>query len=285
MPNLSKVNNVTGDTSTISKINGVAVTGFDTVDGQTFVTGPAGLEAIDPDESLFSYSNTISQQDSVDSRDITLSIWLKDDGSSSGEDTIFNMHTSGSGGLAMNYQNGAGIRIMSWTSSTWEFDYTIDADIDNGSWHHFVYSRDGSASTHYLFVDGTDQTSNIVITGGDRSSFAGNVWQGTTYYNVHLLTETSGGGNKVGAWVTQLFIDYNYYNLSTGSVLDKFYDDGAVNMGTDGTSSGLTQPRMFHTGDTGDFFTLGGNTSAWNYGISTTGSGADISADNGPAFG
>ena len=132
MPNLSKVNNVTGDTSTISKINGVAVTGFNTVDGQTFVTGPAGLEAIDPDESLFSYSNTISQQDSVDSRDITISIWLKDDGSSSGEDTIFNMGTSGSGGLAMNYQNGAGIRIMSLTSSTWEFDYTIDANIDLG---------------------------------------------------------------------------------------------------------------------------------------------------------
>ena len=101
---------------------------------------------------------------------------------------------------------------------------------------------------------------------------------------MHLLAENSGGGNKVGAFITQFFIDYNYYNLSTGSVLDKFYDDGAVDMGADGTSSGLTQPRMFHTGDTGDFFTKGGNTGAWNYGISTTGSGADISADNGPQF-
>lgn len=283
MADAEKVMGVSADA--IEKIMGVVPSSIEKIMGVGVPSGPAGLEALDPNESLFSYSATISQQDSVDSRDITISFWLKDDGGSSGEDTILNMHTSGSGGLAINYQGSNGIRIMSWTSSTWEFDYFTDAMIGDGDWHHYVFSRDGSAETQYVYVDGTNETSNITITGGDRSSFAGNVWQGTTYNNVHLLAETSGGGNKVGAFVTQLFIDYNYYNLTTGSVLAKFYDGGAVDMGTDGTTSGLTQPRMFHTGDTGDFFTLGGNTSAWNYGISTTGSGADISADNGPSFG
>ena len=293
MPNLSKINNVTGDTSTISKINGVAVTGFDTVDGQTFVTGPAGLEAIDPDESLYSFSSTIGTPDSVDSLDITLSFWIKDTDNTSGTDTMCRFKTS-AGLLALEYAGGQ-MRVMPTESegygATWSFDYLIGTNsgtygngtYDDGDWHHFVYSRDASASTHYLYIDGSDATSSIVVNGG-RSNFSGNVWQGTSWDSVALLCETA-GGNLMGLLVTQLFIDYNYYNLSTGSILDKFYDGGAVNMGADGTSSGLTQPRVFHTGDTGDFFTKGGNTGAFDYGISTSGSGADISADNGPAFG
>ena len=70
MPDLSKVNNVTGDTSTISKINGVAVTGFNTVDGQTFVTvdlvaATGGSIATDGDYKVhtFTSSGTFSVSD------------------------------------------------------------------------------------------------------------------------------------------------------------------------------------------------------------------------------
>jgi hypothetical protein len=51
-------------------------------------------------------------------------------------------------------------------------------------------------------------------------------------------------------------------------------------MGTDGTASGLSQPLIFHTGNTTDFPTKGGDTSRFNYTLTTyrTGTGeADIS--------
>ena len=256
------------------------------------VAGAVGLEAIDPQESFNSDTTTIGTSDSSGTVDVTISLWFKDDNNTTGEDTLFMLkHTSGGNSLLQfNYQGGR-IRLIGLDGSVgWGFDYFLgtysttygSGTYDDGEWHHVVFSRDGSASTEYLYVDGVDQTSNITVNAG-RQSFSAVAWQGDEWSQVSLLSE--GGGNTCGVFVTQLFVDRNYYDLSTGSVLDKFYDGGAVDMGTDGTNTGLTQPRMFHTGDSGDFMTKGGNTSAFDYTISTSGTAADISAENGPQFG
>jgi hypothetical protein len=58
-----------------------------------------------------------------------------------------------------------------------------------------------------------------------------------------------------------------------------------VDMGSDGTGTGLSQPLIFHTGDTTTFFNLGGDTSRFNYSNTTTGTAdGDISAGDGPQF-
>jgi len=83
--------------------------------------------------------------------------------------------------------------------------------------------------------------------------------------------------------MTQIFVDNVYYNLGDTATRQKFYNSGAVDMGSDGTGSGLAQPLIFHTGDTSSILTAAGD-GTFAYGLSSNGSGNDISADDGPQF-
>jgi len=281
------------------------VTGFQfgmAAAGHKFTASEPGLAAIDPNESLFGGSTSISNTSSQ-SEDVTLAIWFKDgDGSTAGSsvaDTFFRaFHTTGGTSLlGMEYQGGR-MRLLGLDGSrAWAFDYLIgtynatygQGTYDDGNWHHLVYSRDGSNSTEHLFVDG----SGISIPNG--SGFAVNAgrrnfvddpfpWQGPEFSEISVLSEsTSSANNPVGCEVCQLFVDNVYYNLSDSATLQKFYNNGAVDMGSDGTGSGLSAPVMFHHGDTSTFFTNAGDGS-FSYTLSTSGSGSDVSTSNGPQF-
>jgi len=83
----------------------------------------------------------------------------------------------------------------------------------------------------------------------------------------------------------QLFVDNVYYDLSDSATRAKFYDGGSINMGTDGTASGLAKPLIFHQGNTSTFATAGGDTTTFPYSVTQYGTGADISSANGPQGG
>ncbi len=256
------------------------------------VAGAAGLTATDPNESFYGYDSSVSNSSS-DSRDITIALWFKDgDGSTAGAnlaDTAFRFYhgTGGTNLLNFEYQGGR-LRLIALDASVaWGFDYLIgtynatygNGTYDDGNWHHLVYSRDGSASTEHVYVDGSSTSFSV---NAGRQSFTPNVWQGTEWSEISILAEGN-GSNKVGMGMTQIFVDNVYYNLGDTSTRQKFYNGGAVDMGSDGTGSGLAQPLIFHTGDTSSILTAAGD-GTFAYGLSSNGSGNDISADDGPQF-
>lgn len=265
--------------------------------GQVAVASEPGLAAIDPNESLFGGTTSISNTSS-ESEDVTMAIWFKDgDGTTAGSsvaDTFFRFfHTTGGTSLlGMEYQGGR-MRLLGLDGSrAWAFDYLIGTynptyntagTYDDGNWHHLVYSRDGSASTEHLFVDGS--STGFSVNAG-RQNFSNNpiVWQGPEFAQVSVLSEShNSANNPVGCEVCQLFVDNVYYNLSDSATLQKFYNGGAVDMGSDGTGSGLAAPVVFHHGDTSTFLTNAGDGS-FAYTLTTSGSGSDVSTSNGPQF-
>ena len=130
----------------------------------------------------------------------------------------------------------------------WSIDLTIDiSDIqgDNNG-HHFVYSRDGSASAHYWYVDGSSRT---ITVGSGRNNY-GSVISFGTYQDVFILSETNGGSNLCDTPITQFFMADEYYHITEAGTLDKFYDSGAVHMGSDGTVTGLKQTTLFQSVET-----------------------------------
>jgi len=255
-----------------------------------------GLAAVDGNESFRGGSNSISNSSS-NSEDVTLSVWFKDgDGTTAGSsvaDTFFRCFhsTGGTSLLGIEYQGGR-MRLLGLDGDrAWAFDYLIgtynatygNGTYDDGNWHHLVYSRDGSASTEYLYVDGSSTSFSV---NAGRRNFTNNPfpWQGPDFAEVSVLSESyNSASNPVGCEVTQLFVDNVYYNLSDSATLQKFYNGGAVDMGSDGTGSGLAAPVMFHHGDTSTFMTNAGD-GTFSYTLTTAGSGSDVSTSNGPQF-
>ena len=77
-------------------------------------------------------------------------------------------------------------------------------------------------------------------------------------------------------------MDNTFVDISQPSNREKFYDNGPVDMGSDGTSTGLDQPLIFHTGDTSTFATRGGDVTSFPYTVSTNGTGIDGASSDGP---
>ena len=82
--------------------------------------------------------------------------------------------------------------------------------------------------------------------------------------------------------VTQFFVDNTFIDITQTSNREKFYNSGLVDMGTDGTSSGLDKPLIFHTGNTNDFETKGGDTTSFPYSVSQNGTGINGAPSDGP---
>jgi len=238
---------------------------------------------VDPNSSYYLSYDSASAIGSGTSEDITLAFWLKMEAETltgtlariegPGTDILFLNHDSTNDSLRFGILDGG-----------WQIDLQIDVSgiAGDNNWHHFVYSRDGSASTHYWYLDGVSQT--ITVNSG-RNSYGSHLSFGT-YQDVFILSETVGGSNLVDTPITQFYLSSGFNDISNGATLAKFYNtssggDGAVDMGSDGTSSGLSQPELFFTGVKSTFSTNGGTISI---SMTENGSGSDIGTSSGPQF-
>jgi hypothetical protein len=136
------------------------------------------------------------------------------------------------------------------------------ADYDNlvsgafptaNTWYHLVISGQVS-STFVVYINGIQKTS--LQYGGGISS---NNFQLQILTGVRIGSNTSPQPAK-GDQITQVWFDNS--NVGITANLTKFYNNGFVDMGTQGTSSGLSRPLMYHYGNTSTFPTNNGRTSA-----------------------
>lgn len=245
--------------------------------------GASGIPAVDPNLSYFltdtSYAAQASATDAV-----TFAFWMRmDSTATSGEQTIFRLENGGASVIFLNFSNSNERMRYGVYNNGWFVDRVFDLPTNmhgDGNFHHFMYSRSGSSDVAY--IDGSSvSTANNPGNPNKNNGDAGNHhWN--NFSTGIILAESTSGGNKVDNPMTQFYLDDTYQNLATSSVRQKFYNGGAVDMGSDGTSTGLSQPIHFWIGGATDFDDDGGSyTSTWT----TNGTAdTDISEGDGPQF-
>ena len=243
----------------------------------------AVLTGLDTDNSYYLHTSSYSNSESNTSN-LTVSFWIKtDDSSTSGErylfqfgssnDQTFFLYNQGTGGGQVG-TNGF-IRVGNLDGG-WKYDRLFDCGSINGdgNWHHIVYSRSGTSDQAYV-----DGVSKSPFTNSFNSyNNTGNHEFGS-YSTASILAGSTGGASKIIMPVCQVFIDNTYIDLSQSSNRQKFYNTGGVDMGTDGTSSSLSQPLHFFHGKTTEFNSDGGRA---GQSFTQAGTGSNT---NGPALG
>ena len=216
---------------------------------------------------------------STSSVDITVAFWFRHVSGMASDAAPILMYAADNAinnFTGIEYQGGR-IRVVTQDSGVGLNDFRVgtysasygSGTYDDGDWHHFLFSRDGSASQKYAYVDG-NSVSITVHAGRDTPS--ADMWLGGSMQNISIMSEHgfSTGGNRISdLHVTQLFVDNTFVDISQPSNREKFYDNGPVDLGSDGTKSGLSQPLIFHTGDTSTFATRGGDVTSFPYTVST----------------
>jgi len=119
---------------------------------------------------------------------------------------------------------------------------------------------------HVLLSNTKNQAFKCYINGVEKtglSSTSNNNWRFDNLIGIRVGCISSTAFIAKGDQIAQLWLDNADADIATN--LSKFYNNGFVNMGSDGTASGLSRPLIYHTGNTTSspaFHTSGGRTSA-----------------------
>ena len=243
--------------------------------------GGGNLDAISLSSSDYMYMASSTNTGESDNTTATWSCWVKLS-TTSPRSVPFGMYNTGSVGSArlfstFFYNNTVDATArMYHQTTTGTIDRTSSETnlYSTGDWVHIVAAYDTSVSgaTPQVYVNGTAATMPAIGANGQSPFPWGNIDLWINGYN--------DGSNTNNIEVAQLWVDNTYYDLSTD--LFKFYDTAnnqAVDMGTDGTASGLAQPLIYHNGNATSFGTNGGSLS---YSLSVNGT---VTTSTGPAYG
>jgi len=237
------------------------------------------------------YLNGTVSSNSTSSVDMTVAFWFRHVSGMASDAAPIILYAADSGVsnfTGIEYQGGR-LRVVTQSSGVLN-DFLIgtysasygSGTYDDGDWHHFLFSRDGSASAKHAYVDGNSVTINV---NAGRDNGSANMWLGSSMQNISIMSEHGfdTGGNRISdLHVTQIFVDNTFIDISQPSNREKFYNNGPVDMGSDGTSTGLDQPLIFHTGDTSTFATRGGDVTSFPYTVTANGTGIDGASSDGP---
>jgi len=189
--------------------------------------------------------------------DSTLSFWFN--GSTSDMDSYFNVcqfRLNDHVALNLNIYKGASSNIQgfvkgnSLASKLETFSITVsnfDTTYLNSQWHNLVVSFQTSATTYksQVYLDGVQLRNSS--TTGKTATTASNC---SRYMYIGAGSNNVPGGNYEndpdGAHILKIanfWYDNTFVDLTTD--ISKFYSSGAVELGTQGTTSGLTRPDLY----------------------------------------
>jgi hypothetical protein len=128
---------------------------------------------------------------------------------------------------------------------------TAGADIGDGDWHHVNYSFDGTGTNnYYVYIDGIDRTDGATCFAGAFDTFYLN------NSNDLFLGRDTGGTGYTDGDIADFWMDFGtYIDLSVPANRAKFYNNGPVYLGADGSKPTGVAPEVFLSGDTADWHT------------------------------
>ena len=179
-----------------------------------------------------------------DSKQLTLSMWLRFDGGDGATQELFNLVTTAGGStrrfgcsrntanrLAYIAANAAGTTILNSTHTD-----TITAD---GNWHHFAISLDlADTGKRHAYLDGVSMTGGYAVYTDDTIDYAG-----TNDCQVGVR----GTVNRFNGCMAEVFFDETYIDLSVAANLQKFRSVAGkpVSLGADGSTPLGAQPLVY----------------------------------------
>lgn len=164
----------------------------------------------------------------------------------------FTVFITGTGITIFWIQNTYGTASYTVSPTSWSTNYL------NSQWHHVMISLSlSSSSTKQCYIDGVSQT----VSGTDNPTQTPAFGRyASMFYDTNNNT-TYTTVDQYGGKLHYLYLDNAALDLSVSSNRTKFYNSGYVDLGTSGTSSGLTQPDIFIYVNSSNVITNGGTMS------------------------
>ena len=223
-------------------------------------------------EANGSHTNNMSST----SRAGTFSFWFKDInyGTRTGTLRIFTGHDANDyyiAGPQLWTDSSGNLTIYGYRgiNNGWVMQLGVTGWVTDSDWHHcaIAYDRTTAQSNAQVYLDGASQTVSVT-----RYSDLEDGWHQKDHTRFGSYGSTNSGDE--GMAIAQFWYDDTFTDI--GANIDKFYDStnsGAVDMGTDGTASGLSAPAIYHYGNTSTFYTNNGRTSGNNIAYTLTANG------------
>jgi hypothetical protein len=228
----------------------------------------------------------------INNRRMTLSVWIKGTTSDLPTDNkymLFRQLTSTDSGFFVQVQNNGTECFFQRASGGGNkgllcFPTNFETDFWDDEWHHLLWYVDTNSTqtaSNAFYVDGVAQTltsdSNGITAAitqhryGKHNSNDNTTADNTDYYDSRSGTVKT----------SQLWLDFGYNSHDTD--FTKFYDSGPVDMGTDGTGSGLSQPDIYLYQNSGTNIQNGGSINPSTVSVINEGTGAyNVSDTGGP---
>lgn len=210
------------------------------------VSAASGVKAVDTSVSGFDYDGAdgyelASPTGESDSGKGLISFWFRPDG---GDDTtlyIFNsqdnrlqFYRNTANAFQFNIRNTSGATRFRLTSGDITGD---DITVANG-WRHVMVSWDNSTSVdaNHLYVDGEDDVNVLTFVNDETLDWTGPKSCGSNY----------GGTDFMDGVLAQVYINPGtYMDLSVAANREKFYNNGEVYLGSDGSTPTGTAPLYY----------------------------------------
>ncbi len=173
------------------------------------------------------------------------------------ETELFRLGGGSSGSLIVSFHENNGVQAMCFgisegggtTFSTGSLSSNFRTDYCDDEWHHIlVQARFGTSTAQSkIYLDGVDKTTNSL---GDTISLAGGVDHGAVMTFAGRSEDQVGTSSSTDHYkentgdITQVYLELGSTTNNIGNI-DRFYDSGYVDMGTDGNDSGADTPEVF----------------------------------------
>jgi hypothetical protein len=203
------------------------------------------------------YWGDLSYSDSGSGNNFTASFHVKTSATPSVEQYFFSVREGSANTVfALKIRTDGDIGFTSANKSRspnarWVFD-TTTVDIRDGNWHHIVILTDTTNTANSkIYIDGVSQTVSHLYT----NSLSAMNWG--SYNNITSLNYYASSGyiRPYYGEIAQFWADDSYRSI------DDFWDSGAglpIDLGSDGTASGLSQPLYYFNGDSSTWGTNAG---------------------------
>ena len=190
---------------------------------------------------------------SVDNSDVassenkwTLSFWTRRDSTATGDQYVCQFYR-GSGGsgnkLLVRFESNGDFELYIVSGFKYLINFPeMHRTSGDNDWHHVMISNDADASTYQFYFDGVDVTPTTASPTGLDLTTIGGLGIGSTFTGAGAQS-TNGGNAQIALWLGTA------YDLDDTDVRKKFYNAGPVDMGVDGTRTGLAQPNFYFYGN------------------------------------
>jgi hypothetical protein len=179
-----------------------------------------------------------------------VSAWFKLASSPTGDETILSATYSSDGNAPILFElTGGNVRLYVHTGNNFtDYQYSRPGGFTPGTWYHLLVKSNTSGSGRsQIWIDGVrvDDQSHF---GTSTNPFGvGNLDTNTGGYGIGFYSSAS-PGRQFNGCIAQVY----WYggDIDLDANIAKFYNNGYVDMGSAGTSTGLPTPHIYHYGST-----------------------------------